>query len=100
MKEQYKDINSYITQGATITVQTAVLKETLEDNKDILNNEKELIEDVAFVTKMFFKDVIKNRGGELKWENLERMIDMMRIAKIRQILKEKEKEQNNTKNIL
>ena len=43
MKEQYKDMNSYITQGATITVQTAVLKETLEDNKDILNNEKELM---------------------------------------------------------
>ena len=43
MKEQYKDMNSYITQGATITVQTAVLKETLEGNKDILNNEKELL---------------------------------------------------------
>ena len=43
MKEQYKDMNSYITQGTTITVQTAVLKETLEDNKDILNNEKELL---------------------------------------------------------
>lgn len=41
MKEQYKDMNSYITQGTTITVQTAVLKETLEDNKDTLNNEKE-----------------------------------------------------------
>lgn len=33
-------MNSYITQGTTITVQTAVLKETLEDNKDILK-EKE-----------------------------------------------------------
>ena len=43
MKEQYKDMNSYITQGATITVQTAVLKEKLEGNKDILNNEKELM---------------------------------------------------------
>ena len=43
MKEQYKDMNSYITQGTTITVQTAVLKETLEDNKGILNNEKELL---------------------------------------------------------
>ena len=43
MKEQYKDMNSYITQGTTITVQTAVLKETLEGNKDILNNEKELL---------------------------------------------------------
>ena len=41
MKEQYKDMNSYITQGTTITVQTAVLKEALEGNKDILNNEKE-----------------------------------------------------------
>ena len=36
-------MNSYITQGTTITIQTAVLKETLEDNKDILNNEKELM---------------------------------------------------------
>ena len=36
-------MNNYITQGTTITVQTAVLKETLEDNKDILNNEKELM---------------------------------------------------------
>ena len=34
-------MNSYITQGTTITVQTAVLKETLEGNKGILNNEKE-----------------------------------------------------------
>lgn len=62
-----------------------ILKDTQEFSK----------EDVAMVTKMFFKDAIKNRGGELKLENLERMIDMMRIAKIRQILKEKEKEQNN-----
>ena len=36
-------MNNYITQGTTITVQTAVLKETLKDNKDILNNEKELM---------------------------------------------------------
>lgn len=62
-----------------------ILKDTQEFSK----------EDIAMVTKMFFKDAIKNRGGELKWENLERRIDMMRIAKIRQILKEKEKEQNN-----
>ena len=52
-------------------------------------------EDIAMVTKMFYKDAIKNRGGELKWENLERMIDLMRIEKIRRILKEKEKEHNN-----
>lgn len=62
-----------------------ILKDTQEFSK----------EDIAMVTKMFYKDAIKNRGGELKWENLERRIDMMRIAKIRQILKEKEKEQNN-----
>ena len=61
-----------------------ILKDTQEFSK----------EDVAFVTKMFFKDAIKNRGGELKWDNLERMIDLMRIEKIRQILNEKEKEQN------
>lgn len=65
-----------------------ILKDTQEFSK----------EEIAFVTKMFFKDAIKNRGGELKLENLERMIDMMRIAKIRQILKEKEKEQNDKNN--
>ena len=62
-----------------------ILKDTQEFSK----------EDVALITKMFYKDAIKNRGGELKWENLERMIDMMRIEKIRRILKEREKEQNN-----
>lgn len=67
-----------------------ILKDTQEFSK----------EDVALITKMFFKDAIKNRGGELKWENLERTIDMMRIAKIRQILKEKEKEHNENKSIL
>ena len=62
-----------------------ILKDTQEFSK----------EDIAFITKMFYKDAIKNRGGELNLDNLERIIDMMRIAKIRQILKEKEKEQNN-----
>ena len=47
-------MNNYITQGTTITVQTAVLKETLEDNKDILNNEKELL-----------KQTLIDRIGEL-----------------------------------
>ena len=65
-----------------------ILKDTQEFSK----------EDVALITKMFYKDAIKNRGGKLKWENLERMIDMMRIAKIRQILKEKEKEHNDKNN--
>ena len=36
-------MNSYITQGTTITVQNAVLKETINNDKDILNNEKELM---------------------------------------------------------
>lgn len=63
-----------------------ILKDTQEFSK----------EDIAFITKMFYKDAIKNRGGEFKWENLERMIDMMRIEKIRRILKEKEKEHNET----
>lgn len=67
-----------------------ILKDTQEFSK----------EDVALITKMFYKDAIKNRGGELKWDNLERIIDMMRIAKIRRILKEKEKEHNENKNIL
>ena len=65
----------------------------MEISKDTQEFSKE---DVAMVTKMFFKDAIKNRGGELNWDNLERMIDMMRIEKIRQILKEKEKEHNET----
>lgn len=34
-------MNNYTTQGTTITVQTAVLKEMLEDDKHILNTEKE-----------------------------------------------------------
>lgn len=67
-----------------------ILKDTQEFSK----------EDVALITKMFYKDAIKNRGGKLEWENLERMIDMVRIAKIRRILKEKEKEHNKNKNIL
>lgn len=66
---------------------------------EILKDTQELSKaDVALVTKMFYKDAIKNRGGELKWENLERMIDMMRIEKIRRILKEKEKEHNDKNN--
>ena len=64
----------------------------MEISKDIQEFSKE---EIALITKMFYKDAIKNRGGELKWENLERMIDIMRIEKIRQILKEKEKEQKN-----
>ena len=67
-----------------------ILKDTQEFSKA----------DVALITKMFYKDAIKNRGGELEWDNLERMIDIMRIEKIRQILKEKEKEHNENKNIL
>ena len=65
-----------------------ILKDTQEFSK----------EDIAFVTKMFFKDAIKNRGGKLEWDNLERMIDLMRIEKIRRILKEKEKEHNDENN--
>ena len=34
-------MNNYITHGTTITVQTAVLKEMIEDDKHILNAEKE-----------------------------------------------------------
>ena len=65
-----------------------ILKDTQEFSK----------EDVAFITKMFYKDAIKNRGGELNLDNLERIIDMMRIEKIRRILKEKEKEHNDKNN--
>ena len=67
-----------------------ILKDTQEFSK----------EDIALITKMFFKDAIKNRGGELEWDNLERIIDIIRIEKIRQILKEKEKKHNENKNIL
>jgi hypothetical protein len=38
---------------------------------------------------MFYKDAIVNNGGELKWENLEKMIDMMRIMEIKRLLMEK-----------
>ena len=72
-----------------ITITTIIDMEILKDTQEFSK------EDIAFVTKMFYKDAIKNRGGELKWENLERMIDLMRIEKIRRILKEKEKEHNN-----
>ena len=67
-----------------------ILKDTQEFSK----------EEIALETKMCYKDAIKNRGGELKLENLERMIDLMRIEKIRRILKEKEKEHKNNDNIL
>ena len=67
----------------------------MEILKDIEEFSKE---EIALITKMFFKDAIKNRGGELNLDNLERIIDMIRIAKIRRILKEKEKEQNNNNN--
>ena len=43
MNKQYKDMNNYITQGTTITVQNAVLKETINNDKNALNNEKELM---------------------------------------------------------
>ena len=43
MNKQYKDMNNYITQGTTITVQTSVLKETINNDKNALNNEKELM---------------------------------------------------------
>ena len=43
MNKQYKDMNNYITQGTTITVQNAVLKETINNDKNALNNKKELM---------------------------------------------------------
>ena len=69
----------------------------MEISKDTQEFSKE---EIALITKMFYKDAIKNRGGELKLENLERIIDLMRIEKIRQILKEKEKEHKNNNSIL
>jgi len=33
-------MNNYVTQGTTITVQTAVLKEIIENDKNTLNYEK------------------------------------------------------------
>lgn len=41
MNKQYKDMNNYITQGTTITVQNAVLKEIIKNDKNALNYEKE-----------------------------------------------------------
>lgn len=59
-------------------------KEILKDTQTQFSKE-----DVAFVTRMFYKDAIVNNGGELKWENLEKMIDMMRIMEIKRLLMEK-----------
>ena len=59
-------------------------KEILKDTQTQFSKE-----DVAFVTRMFYKDAIVNNGGELKWENLERMIDMMKIMEIKRLLMEK-----------
>ena len=38
---QKQGMNNYVTQGTTITVQTAVLKEIIENDKNTLNYEKE-----------------------------------------------------------
>ena len=38
---QNEGMNNYVTQGTTITVQTAVLKEIIENDKNTLNYEKE-----------------------------------------------------------
>ena len=89
-------MNTIINITIIITITTIIDMEILKDTQEFSK------EDVALITKMFYKDAIKNRGGKLEWENLERMIDMVRIAKIRRILKEKEKEhkENNNNNIL
>ena len=63
---------------------TMVMKK--EISKDTQEHTKE---EISFVTRMFYKDAIVNNGGELKWENLERMIDMMRIMEIKRLLMEK-----------
>lgn len=63
----------------TMVMKKEILKGTQEHTK----------EDVAFVTRMFYKDAIVNNGGELKWENLEKMIDMMKIMEIKRLLMEK-----------
>lgn len=59
-------------------------KEILKDTQTQFSKEE-----ISFVTRMFYKDAIVNNGGELKWENLERMIDMMRIMEIKRLLMEK-----------
>ena len=38
MNEQYKDMNSYITQGTTITVQTSVLKTKIAEYPKIISS--------------------------------------------------------------
>ena len=65
-----------------------------EISKDTQEHTKE---DVAFVTRMFYKDAIVNNGGELKWENLERMIDMMKIMEIKRLLMEKNQKSKKTR---
>lgn len=59
-------------------------KEILKDTQTQFSKEE-----ISFVTRMFYKDAIVNNGGELKWENLERMIDMMKIMEIKRLLMEK-----------
>lgn len=59
-------------------------KEILKDTQTQFSKEE-----ISFVTRMFYKDAIVNNGGELKWENLEKMIDMMRIMEIKRLLMEK-----------
>ena len=63
----------------TMVMKKEILKDTQEHTK----------EEISFVTRMFYKDAIVNNGGELKWENLEKMIDMMRIMEIKRLLMEK-----------
>ena len=64
MNKQYKDMNNYITQGTTITVQTSVLKEKINNDKNALNNEKELL-----------KQTLINRIEELDADKIVREED-------------------------
>ena len=57
-------MNNYITQGTTITVQTSVLKETINNDKNALNNEKELL-----------KQTLINRIEELDADKIVREED-------------------------
>ena len=57
-------MNNYITQGTTITVQTSVLKEKINNDKNALNNEKELL-----------KQTLINRIEELDADKIVREED-------------------------
>ena len=69
MNKQYKDMNNYITQGTTITVQTSVLKETINNDKDILNNKKELMKQtlIECIEELDADEIVQEEDDDLEF---------------------------------